>query len=88
MDDRETGLYIEKQQAESIITRLEGIRDDLAAANERLGYLARFNSIKQEIIDLGWTGVCARYHPEINIDDPAAYEVFQMYKFVYENLDR
>lgn len=88
MDERESGLHLDRQQTENVIKRLEDIRDKLAVANERLGYMARFNAIKQEIRELGWTGVCTKYHPDINIGDPAAHEVFQLYKFVYANMDR
>lgn len=88
MDERENGLHLDRQQTQNVIKRLEGIRDKLAAANEKLGYMARFYAMRQEILDIGWTGVCAKYHPDINISDPAAHEVFQMYKFVYDNIDR
>ncbi len=70
------------------INTLEDVRKKLERVNEQLGYMARVRAMKREIENLGWDGVCARYHPDINVGDPAAYELFQFYKFVYENKDR
>jgi hypothetical protein len=76
------------EQTAYILKRLEDIRDTLKSANERFGYLARFSAMKTEIKQIGWSGICAKYHPEVNIGDPAAYELFLLYKFVYDNMDR
>jgi hypothetical protein len=67
---------------------LEDVREKLIRVNDQLGYMARFNAMKREIEELGWDGICSRYHPDINVDDPGAYELFQYYKFVYDNMDR
>lgn len=72
----------------SALNSLEDIRVKLARVNEQLGYMARFNAMKREIEELGWDGICSRYHPDINIEDPAAYELFQFYRFVYDNMNR
>lgn len=76
------------EQTGYILKRLEDIRDTLARANERTGYLKLFNAMKEEIKELGWSGICAKYHPDFNIGDPAAYELFALYKFTYDNMDR
>jgi hypothetical protein len=81
-------VHLSSEQAESILTNLEDIRDKLTLANARLGYLERYNAMKREITEEGWSAVCAKYHPDINIDDPAAHELFQFYKFVYETMSR
>jgi hypothetical protein len=89
MDENlELGLRSISQQTGYILKRLEGIRDTLAKANESTGYLARFNAIKEEIKAIGWSGVCAKYHPDDNTDDPAAYELFALYRFAYDSMDR
>lgn len=70
------------------LSSLEEVREKLVRVNEQLGYMARFTAMKREIEELGWDGICARYHPDINMDDPAAYELFQFYKFVYDSTSR
>ncbi len=81
-------VHLDAEQAGNILTNLEDIRDKLTLANARLGYLERYNAMKREITEQGWSAVCAKYHPDINIGDSAAHELFQMYKFVYETMDR
>jgi hypothetical protein len=84
----ETKLSELSEQTAFILKRLEDIRDTLKKANESVGYLARFGAMKAEIKQAGWAGICAKYHPEVNIGDPAAYELFVLYKFVHDNMDR
>ena len=75
-----------QQQLESILYDLEKIRMMLTEVNEQLGYLKRFRAIREEIISLGWSGICAKYHPDINVDDPAAVELFALYRYVYNTM--
>ncbi len=82
------GIYLQNEQADNILKSLEDVRDKLTLANERLGYLERYNAAKREIREQGWSAVCAKYHPDVNVNDPAAHELFQFYKFVYETMDR
>jgi hypothetical protein len=37
---------------------------------------------------VGWSGICAKYHPDINIHDPAAVPLFDLYKFVKDTMDK
>lgn len=76
------------EQTGDILRRLGDIRDTLAKANENIGYLSRFNAMREEINKIGWSGICAKYHPDVNMGDPAAYELFQLYKFTYDNMER
>ena len=78
----------ETENLNKALHTLEGVREQLIRVNEQLGYMARLQAMKREIEELGWDGICMRYHPDINIDDPAAYELFQFYKFVHDNMDR
>jgi hypothetical protein len=87
-DGLDGGLHLDSQQTESIIKSLEDIRDKLVKANTVTGALARYNGMKQEISEHGWSFICSKYHPDINIGEPAAHEIFQMYKFVYETMGR
>lgn len=70
----------------SILLELEKTRDLLISMNTKNGNLARYSAIKQEIKELGWSGICSKYHPDVNIDDPAAHELFQLYKYVYSTM--
>lgn len=72
----------------SILQSLEDIKDKLTEVNKMTGALAQYESMKQEIKSIGWSGVCAKYHPDINVGDPAAYELFAMYRFVYDTINR
>ncbi len=81
----------EKQDAEllkKLLDNLDEIREKLVYANNINGNLAKYKSIKKEIQEIGWDGICMKYHPDINIGDPAAYELFRFYKFVYDTMDR
>ncbi len=75
-------------QLEYILEKLEDIKQKLILINTQNGNLARYQTMKAEIIENGWNQICERYHPDFNIDDPAAIEVFTMYKFVYDTMDR
>ena len=78
----------ENERFQNSLKTLEDVQKKLARVNEQLGYMAKCKAMKHEIEELGWEGICARYHPDINVDDPAAYELFQYYRFVYDNMSR
>ena len=71
---------------EDMLKRLEDVRDRLEQANEALGFAARVNAIRQEILEGGWDGILARYHPDVNMGDPAAYPMFELCRFVYSTM--
>lgn len=75
-------------QLSLILSELEKTRDLLIGVNTQNGNLARYSAMKKEIQELGWSGICAKYHPDVNINDPAAHELFQLYKFVYSTINR
>lgn len=54
--------------------------------NERI--VDRFNEIQNEILLIGWNGILRDYHPDVNIDNPEAFKVFQLYKEIYENMKK
>lgn len=71
-----------------VLENLEEIRDKLVEVNTLTGGLARYNAMKEEIKEKGWSAICSKYHPDINVGDPAAHELFAMYRFVHDTLDR
>lgn len=83
-DNRQAG----ERQLESILVDLLHIRDMLAEVNTQLGCLARYRAMRAEIGELGWGGILARYHPDINVTDPAAAELFALYRFVYDEMQK
>ena len=48
----------------------------------------KFNEIQEEILRLGWNNVLRNYHPDVNIDNPKAFEVFQLYREIYESMKK
>jgi len=54
--------------------------------NERL--IAKFNKIQDEILRIGWKGILENYHPDSNIDHPEASKLFQLYKEIYETMQK
>ena len=78
----------ESQSIEDMQRQLEEIRDKLVQVNETLGYAARVSAMKQEILMVGWDGILARYHPDVNINDPAAGSLFDLYRFVYDSMEK
>lgn len=72
----------------SILLALEKSRDRLYNINTTSGYLLHYAQIKKEIEQESWAKICAKYHPDVNIDDPAAHELFHLYKFVYGTMNR
>jgi hypothetical protein len=87
MDNLDNGLN-NNEKLVNILKDLEDVRDKLVEVNKMTGALAQYESMKQEILVIGWNGVCSKYHPDINIGDPAAHELFAMYRFVYDALSR
>ncbi len=70
------------------LANLEMLRDKLEESNRVSGALTRFEAMKKEIQEIGWNGILAKYHPDINIDDPAAFPLFEMYRFAYNALEQ
>lgn len=77
-----------EEQLESILHDLENIRDMLIEVNEQLGCFERYRAIKEEIEQVGWSSILNQYHPDINVDDSAAIELFTLYKYVYETMNQ
>lgn len=75
-----------EQQLASILQDLEHIRDMLTEVNTQFGYLSRYRAIREEIEEAGWSGICAKYHPDINMDEPAALELFELYRYIYDTM--
>ena len=70
-----------------ILKNLSRIRDKLIEINERNGNIANYITMRKEILQLGWGGILQKYHPDINVDDPAAFPLFELYKFVYSTME-
>lgn len=69
-----------------ILKNLSRIRDKLIEINERNGSIANYVAMRKEIQQVGWGGILQKYHPDINMDDPAAFPLFELYKFVYSTM--
>jgi hypothetical protein len=69
-----------------ILETLSRMRDKLIEINETSGHIANYVTMRREIEALGWGGILAKYHPDINVDDPAALPLFELYRFVYNSM--
>lgn len=69
-----------------ILQNLARIRDKLIEINEKNGNIANYVAMRKEIEVIGWGGILQKYHPDVNIDDPAAFPLFELYKFVYSTM--
>ena len=76
----------ESRNLENIMKRLEEIKKNLDEVAEITGTNKRVKQMREEITEIGWEGICSKYHPDINIDDPARNELFKMYKFIYDSM--
>lgn len=75
------------KELRGILNTLNDIRQSLAEVNEKTGGMERYRAIRREIEDLGWGNICAKYHPDINTQDPASHELFSFYRFVRETME-
>lgn len=71
-----------------ILENLALMRDKLLEINEKNGYIANYVAMRREISEIGWGGILLKYHPDINIDDPAAFPLFELYRFVYNTMKK
>ena len=66
-----------------ILRNFNRIREKLLEINAKSGSTASFRAMRDEIESTGWNGILAKYHPDVNVDDPAAFALFELYRFVY-----
>ncbi|MFZ5986949.1 MAG: hypothetical protein ACOYWZ_07480 [Bacillota bacterium] len=78
----------ENDHLSNMLDKLLKIKQQLTSINEKSGTLQRVHKMRDEILDIGWNGIVEKYHPDVNVEDPAANELFKMYKFVYEDMKR
>jgi len=71
-----------------ILRNFNRIREKLLEINAKKGYTVSFRAMREEIDSLGWNGILAKYHPDINVDDPAAFALFELYRFVYSTMQK
>lgn len=76
----------EKEFLNDLGSYLEEVANSIKKVNDQLGYTKRVEDIEKEIKSLGWDYCRTKYHPDNNIHEPAAMPIYQLYKFVYENL--
>lgn len=79
---------MDNEDLKLILGRLENLRDKLIEINNQTGGTSRSSAMRKEILTLGWEFILRKYHPDVNTEDPAAYELFQMYKFIYDDMKK
>jgi hypothetical protein len=48
----------------------------------------KFNKIQNEILEIGWIGVLKYYHPDINLKHPRPFDLFSLYKEIFQNMKK
>jgi hypothetical protein len=84
------GSYLspeDKAKLDSAYNTLKDIHTTLVRVNTQSGALARFEAIEDEINEKGWPAVQQKYHPDFNIDDPAAIQMYEFVKFVHQSME-
>jgi hypothetical protein len=46
----------------------------------------KFNQIQNEILDMSLKGIMDKYHPDVNLEHPEAFKLFQLYKEILDNM--
>jgi hypothetical protein len=68
----------------NMLRRLKDVSETLEYYSKINNVQEKINMLKQEIHTLGWLGICQKYHPDINMNDPAGFNRFKLYKRVYD----
>lgn len=71
-----------------ILRNFNRIREKLLEINAKKGGAASFRAMREEIDSVGWDGILAKYHPDVNMDDPAAFALFELYRFVHGTMKK
>jgi hypothetical protein len=71
-----------------ILRNFNRIREKLLEINEKKGRVVSFRAMQEEINSVGWGGILEKYHPDINMDDPAAFALLELYRFVYSTMKK
>jgi hypothetical protein len=72
----------------AILRNFNHIRARLLEVSAKSGSTASFHAMREEIERVGWGGILAKYHPDVNVDDPAAVPLFELYRFVYTTMKK
>ncbi len=85
MDEKENN-EVDAKRLREILRALSGVNALLRQYNDANGNTLRYRQMCQEIETLGWDGILERYHPDNNVKDPGAMELFDLYRFVRKTM--
>jgi hypothetical protein len=74
------------EDLEKILEKLNILQSKLSEIKNYTETGNKIETMKSEIINIGWEGILDKYHPDVNIDDPAAMDIFLMYKSLYSHM--
>jgi hypothetical protein len=74
--------------AYEVLKNLSDIRDSLVKINAKNSGAAGYFAMRKEIEAIGWSGILQKYHPDINMNNPAAMALFELYRFVYKTMKK
>jgi len=73
---------------DTMFEHLQKILKTITHVNDILGFTDRYNNIKMLIKKYGWKYVCQGFHPDNNPDDPGAFQMFELCKYIHEDMKR
>ena len=82
----EKELDILVESLDIVLERLDIIKNIIKKVNDSLGFTERCENIRKSIKDNGWDFIRKECHPDNNIDDLASYQLFQLYKYIYDDM--
>ena len=72
------------ENLKEIMEKLNVIQEKLEIIGKLTNIHKKMEIMKLEIMDIGWNGILNKYHPDINCEEPASNEIFNMYKILYD----
>ena len=76
------------EELKILLQKLLLLQTELYKVGEITGANKNAKIIAEEIKELGWTNIVNKYHPDCNMHDLASHHLFEMYKFIKDNIDR
>ena len=74
--------------ADEVIKNLSGIRNTLVKLCANHGGTPGYFAMRRQIETLGWGGILQKYHPDVNVENPYAMELFELYRFVWKTMNK
>ena len=75
-----------KQDFKAIMDVNKEILSDSVYGEQTKAMINKLNFTMSEIMQVGWTGIINKYHPDNNVGNPHAHEIWQWYATVCKRM--